>query len=68
MPLFGIVFGGLSEFLKSSFLSSSIARFLLVAKNVLNHFHIGHIITSSLSDKEDVYALGQVNNVICFFQ
>ena len=34
--------------------------------------HLGHIITSSLSDKEDVRFrrncfIGQVNNMICFF-
>jgi len=52
------------------------ARFLYIGGNPIERVesfsHLGHIITSSLSDKEDVRFrrncfIGQVNNMICFF-
>jgi len=40
--------------------------------NVDKYVHLGHVISSDLSDKEDIqrcrsYLVGQINNVICFF-
>ena len=45
---------------------------LMGTLSLLSFSHLGHIITSSLSDKEDVRSrrncfIGQVNNMICFF-